>query len=135
LPKVLIVDDYAAIRTAVRTRLERCSGLVVCGEAADGTDAIEKAIKLNPDVIILDLAMPGLNGVETASVLKSLQPHILIVVLTMYSEALGKSLASAVGIDAVLAKSDGLNKVVECVRTLLNPAAGVLKAQLGSQLG
>jgi len=119
---ILIVDDYATIRSAVRARLESCPGFSVCGEAADGTDAIQKAIKLKPDLVVMDLAMPRMNGVEAASVLKGLQPHLLIVALTMYSESLGKSLAAAVGIDAVVAKSDGMGKVVECIQTLLKPA-------------
>jgi DNA-binding NarL/FixJ family response regulator len=119
LPSILIVDDYATIRTAVRARLETCSGFIVCGEAVDGTDAIEKARTLKPDVIVLDLAMPGMNGVEAASVLKGLLPHPLIVALTMYSESLGRSLAAAVGIDAVVAKSEGIGKVIECIEALL----------------
>jgi DNA-binding NarL/FixJ family response regulator len=119
LPSILIVDDYATIRSAVRARLETCPGFVVCGEAVDGTDAIGKAIKLKPDVILLDLAMPSMNGVEAASVLKGLLPHPVIIALTMYSESLGKSLAAAVGIDAVVAKTDGIAKVVECIQSLL----------------
>jgi len=122
LPTVLIVDDYAAVRSAIRARFENDSEFTVCGEAVDGADAIEKALKLHPDLILLDLAMPSLNGVEAASVLKGLLPHMRIIVFTMYAEALGKSLAAAVGIDAVIAKSDGIGKVVECVRTLLGPA-------------
>jgi DNA-binding NarL/FixJ family response regulator len=66
--------------------------------------------------------MPGLNGVETASILKGLMPEVRIVGFTLYAEALGKSLASTVGIDAVIAKSAGIGKVVECVQTLLKPA-------------
>jgi DNA-binding NarL/FixJ family response regulator len=102
--------------------LESCSGLVVCGEAVDGVDAIEKATRLKPDLILLDLAMPGMNGVETASVLKGVLPHVRMIAFTMYAESLGKFLASAVGIDAVFAKSEGIGKVVECVRRLLQPA-------------
>jgi len=122
LPSILIVDDYATIRSAVRARLETCPGFVVCGEAVDGTDAIGKAIKLKPDVILLDLAMPSMNGVEAASVLKGLLPHPVIIALTMYSESLGKSLAAAVGIDAVVAKTDGIARVVECIQSLLKTA-------------
>ena len=122
MPSILIVDDYATIRSAVRARLETCPGFVVCGEAVDGTDAIGKAIKLKPDVILLDLAMPSMNGVEAASVLKGLLPHPVIIALTMYSESLGKSLAAAVGIDAVVAKTDGIARVVECIQSLLKTA-------------
>lgn len=64
LPTILIADDYAAIRSAIRAGFENCSGLLVCGEAADGVDAIEKAIRLKPDLILLDLSMPRMNGLD-----------------------------------------------------------------------
>lgn len=94
----------------------------MCGEAADGVDAIEKAIKLKPDLILLDLSMPRMNGLYLASVLKGLLPQVRIIAFTMYAEVLGKSLAAVVGIDAVFAKPEGIDKVVECARALLQPA-------------
>jgi DNA-binding NarL/FixJ family response regulator len=93
-----------------------------CGEAADGVDALEKAKELKPDLILLDLAMPRMNGVEAASVLKGLMPRVPIVLFTLYSEMLGKSLTSTIGIDAVLSKLDGGWKLVDCVRSLLQAA-------------
>jgi CheY-like chemotaxis protein len=116
---LMTFDRYAA---PYALYLESYSGLVVCGEAVDGVDAIEKVTRLKPDLILLDLAMPGMNGVETASVLKGLLPQVRMIAFTMYAESLGKFLASAVGIDAVFAKSEGIAKVVECVRSLLQPA-------------
>jgi CheY-like chemotaxis protein len=122
MPTVLIVDDYAAVRSAIRVGLERYS-FSVCGEAVDGVEAIEKATQLNPDFILLDLAMPSMNGVETASVLKGLMPHVPIIAFSMYAELLSNSLPSTVCIDAVVAKSDGVRKVVECARNLMGVAA------------
>jgi DNA-binding NarL/FixJ family response regulator len=119
MPTVLIVDDYPAVRSAIRAGLERHSGFSVCGEAVDGVDAIEKAIKLNPDFVLLDLSMPGIDGVETARALKGSIPRVRIVVFTLYAELLGKSLPSALGIDAVIDKLGGIRKLVECVRNLL----------------
>jgi DNA-binding NarL/FixJ family response regulator len=123
LPTVLIVDDYPAIRSAIRTGFERHSEFVVCGEAVDGVEAIERATKLKPDFILLDLSMPGMNGMETASVLKRLMPHVRIVAFSMCAELLGKSLPSTVGIDAVIDKLAGIGKVVECARNLMGVAA------------
>ena len=77
-------------------------GFEVCGEAADGVDAIEKAEQLKPDLIVLDVAMPRMNGVEAASVLKRMMPDVPIVWFTMYKELVGFSLTGAVGVDAVL---------------------------------
>ncbi len=71
--KVLLIDDGDAVRDVIRTFLEK-RGFQVCGEAADGIDAIEKAKTLKPDLIILDLAMPRMNGMEAASVLSRIMP-------------------------------------------------------------
>jgi DNA-binding NarL/FixJ family response regulator len=119
MPTVLIVDDYAAVRQAIRVGLQRYSDFSVCGEAVDGADAIEKATKLKPDFIFLDLSMPRMNGMEAASALKRLMPNLVIIAFSMYSELMGKSLPSTVGIDAVIDKLAGIGKVVECARNLL----------------
>src|SRR6202171_1000412 len=114
MPKsILIVDDSATVRTVIRAFLEGQTNFEVCGEAADGVDAIEKAKKLKPDLIVLDLLMPRMNGVEAASVLKGVMPSVPIVLFTMYEEALGNALTTAVGVSAVLSKPDGLGRLVE----------------------
>jgi len=118
--RILIVDDGDSVRDIIRIFLEK-EGFQVCGEAADGVEAIEKAKALRPDLIVLDLAMPGMNGVEAASVLTSSMPGVPIVVLTMYEEFLGSSLASVNGIKAVVSKTDTLTKLVACVKQLLPP--------------
>ena len=115
---ILIADDNDIVRTIIRFFLET-KGFEV-GEAADGVDAIEKAKRLNPDLIVLDVAMPRMNGVEAASVLKSLMLDVPIVWFTMYKEQVGSSLTAAVGVDAVLSKPDGVGGLVECVQGLLN---------------
>ena len=122
MPTLLIVDDHAAVRQAMRAGLESYPGIVVCGEAGDGVGAIEKAARLKPDVVLLDLSMPRMNGVETAAVLKRLMPEVLIVAFSLYAEFLGRALAASVGFDAVVAKAEGLGKVIECVQGLLGPA-------------
>jgi DNA-binding NarL/FixJ family response regulator len=73
------------------------AGFEVCGEAADGVEAIEQAKKLKPDLIVLDLAMPRMNGAEAASVLSTTMLEIPVVLLTLYRNVLGTALASAVG--------------------------------------
>jgi DNA-binding NarL/FixJ family response regulator len=123
LASVLIVDDYAAVRRAIRTGLERYSGFSVCGEAADGVEAIEKATKLKPDFILLDLSMPRMNGMEAAAALKRLMPHVLIVAFSMYVELSGKPMPSTAAFDAVIDKLAGIGKVVECARNLLGAVA------------
>jgi DNA-binding NarL/FixJ family response regulator len=117
--RILVIDDGDSVRDIIRIFLER-DGFDVCGEAADGVEAIEQAKKLKPDLIVLDLAMPRMNGVETASVLSKTMPAVPIILLTLYQNLLGPSLASAIGVKAVVDKTDGMDKLVECVHSLLN---------------
>jgi len=120
MPKsILIVDDSDTVRDVIRFFLEGQENLSVCGEAVDGVDAIEKAKALKPDLILLDLAMPRMNGVEAASVLKGMMPQVPIILFTMYNENLGRSLTSAVGVSMVVSKPDGMGRLVECVQSLL----------------
>jgi DNA-binding NarL/FixJ family response regulator len=123
MPTVLIVDDYAAVRKAIRVGFQGYSDFSVCGEAVDGADAIEKATKLKPDFILLDLSMPRKNGMEAACVLKRLMPSLVIIAFSMYSELMGKSLPATAGIDAVIDKLAGIGKVIECARNLLGVVA------------
>jgi len=120
MPKfILIADDSETIRTVLRTFLESREGFEICGEAVDGVDAIEKAKELHPDLIILDLAMPRMNGAAAASVFKRRMPKTPIILFTICDEAMGKALASAVNVDLVLAKPNGLNEMVTHVEELL----------------
>ena len=117
--RILIADDSESIRMVIRTFLESREGFEVCGEAANGLDAIEQAKKLNPDLIILDLAMPRMNGAATASVLKRTMPNVPIILFTMNDEVMGKALAAAVHVDLVIAKPNGLSEMVAHVEDLL----------------
>lgn len=118
--RILVIDDGESVRDIIRIFLER-DGFEVCGEGGDGVEAIEQAKKLKPDLIVLDLAMPRMNGAEAASVLSQTMPDVPIVLLTLYQNVLGTALASAVGVKAILDKTDGMEKLVACVRSLLTP--------------
>lgn len=116
--RILVIDDGESVRDVICIFLEH-AGYEVCGEAADGVQAIELAKQLRPDLIVLDLAMPRMNGAEAASILNQALPKTPIIVLTLYKNVLGPALASAVGVKAILDKTDGLDKLVTCVRSLL----------------
>jgi two-component system chemotaxis response regulator CheY len=118
--RILIVDDSAIVRRTIRRGLERL-GYVVCGEAADGVEAITKARELKPDLIVMDLVMPGINGIEATSVIRSTMPKLHIIAFTMF-EALAKSLTSKLAIPSVVSKPEGLTKLVECIRSVLGPS-------------
>jgi len=119
---ILIVDDSETCRKVTRLFLESQLSLEVCGEAVDGVDAIEKAKALQPDLVVLDLAMPRMNGVEAASELRAMMPRVPIVLFTMYDDAVGRALAVTAGASRVVSKPDGGWKLVECVRNLLQAA-------------
>jgi DNA-binding NarL/FixJ family response regulator len=119
---ILIADDSATARKAIRAYLNQ-RNFEVCGEAIDGVDALEKATELEPALILLDLRMPRMNGVEAASVLRGRMPNVRIVLLTLYDEVLScQSIMSAIGFDAIISKPDGFSRLAECVRGLLGPA-------------
>lgn len=102
----------------MRIFLESTTTLEICGEAVDGMDAIEKATQLNPDLILLDLSMPRMNGKEAASVLKRRMPDVPIILFT-YDEAVGVSVASALGVDLVVPKTEGMTALAERAQALL----------------
>jgi DNA-binding NarL/FixJ family response regulator len=121
MPKrILIVEDETSVRNALRIFLEHRSSLEVCGEAVNGAEALEKAATLSPDLIVLDLSMPSMNGVEVASLLRARMPLIPVVVYTMFDDVLGKSLTSALGIAAIVSKSDGLHPLLARIESLLD---------------
>jgi DNA-binding NarL/FixJ family response regulator len=82
--RILIADDHSVVRAGLRALLESRSGWDVCGEAADGREAVEKATKLKPDVAVLDIGMPLLNGVEATRRIRASSPHTEILILTMH---------------------------------------------------
>jgi DNA-binding NarL/FixJ family response regulator len=116
---VLIADDSGNVRHVLKTFLRTRKNLNVCGEAVNGFEAVEKAKKLRPDLVLLDLAMPEMNGAEAASVLKKMMPNVPIIVFTMYAENMRSSLASAVGVDLVLSKPDGIKALGDALDNLL----------------
>lgn len=116
--KVLVIDDHPSIRFLIRSLVET-DDFSVCGEAADGLEGVEKAKQLAPDLILLDFSMPLMNGAETARILKKLMPQVPIILFTLDSESVNKALAAAMGVDRVIAKSDGMRSLLECMRNVL----------------
>jgi DNA-binding NarL/FixJ family response regulator len=118
MKRVLIVDDNVYVRDLVHTFLKDAPEIEICGEAINGVEAIEKAKQLKADVVLLDLSMPSMNGVETASILKKTIPGVCVIMFTMYSENIPKSAISSMGVDVVLSKTDGIAHLVESINTI-----------------
>jgi len=123
---VLIVDDSAIVRKAMRLFFEVLSGWEI-GEAADGAEAIQKAMELRPELILLDFCMPRLNGIEAASVLKRIVPDSYVILFTVFDDALSSKLTSAVGVDLVVPKVEGLTGLLKAVQHLTD-TTGPIKA-------
>ena len=115
---VLIADDLASMRLSVRLLLKDKHPDLIVREAVDGLDAIEKAKKWKPDLILLDLAMPRLNGAEAATVLKDDMPQTPVILFTM-TDLHPDSLCEAIGVDFI-SKTD-VSKLLELVDTLFPP--------------
>jgi DNA-binding NarL/FixJ family response regulator len=103
LPGILIVDDHTSIRFLLRSFVEKNTKFSVCGEAANGMEAIEQAKQLQPDLVLLDLSMPILNGAEAAVVLNRMMPQTKIVLFTLHADDIGTASITA-RIDLVLSK-------------------------------
>src|SRR6478736_5475822 len=85
--RVLIVDDHAVVREGIRSVLERQPGFTVVGEAADGLAAVKLAISVAPDVVVLDVSMPGGGGLRAAAELRQQVPEARVLILSMYDHA------------------------------------------------
>ena|ERR1700730_1401521 len=120
--RVLIVDHQEQIRRLVRAFLLSEFGFRVCGEAVDGYEAIMKAQLLKPDLIVLEVAIPRLNGVEAAPKLRKLLPKTPIILFTLHGDLFQGCDISEIGVDAVVAKQDGMSSLGDSVHTLLHLA-------------
>jgi CheY-like chemotaxis protein len=116
---ILLVDDSDFERFTIRAAVEGLTQFRVCGEAANGVEAIEKAAQLKPDLVVMDLAMPLMNGLEAATVIKNTLPGIPIILLTLYAEQIQAPRSSAFGVVTVLSKVEGLAPLLECLDKLL----------------
>ena len=121
---ILVADDSASMRLAVRILLEGRNAELSVHDAVDGVDAIETARALKPDLILLDLAMPRLNGAEAAVVLKNSMPTTPIILFTLNTDLNIQSLSSAVGFDAFISKDGGIPELLKRVDALYPPQQG-----------
>jgi DNA-binding NarL/FixJ family response regulator len=117
--RILIVDDSFILRRTLRILLEQRSDWSVCGEAENGCEGIDKAQELKPDLIVMDLAMPLLNGIDASRMLKRLLPATPIVMFTTFTEPHIQAAALAAGVHTVVSKSEGATTLVRRIQTLL----------------
>src|SRR5467141_1862909 len=116
--RILIADDHEIVRRGIRALLENHPGWEVCGEAIDGRDAIEKAAALRPDLALLDVGMPNLNGLDAARQILAAAPRTRVLILTMHeSEQIVREVLE-VGARGFLLKTDAARDMVSAVEAL-----------------
>ncbi|HKD50012.1 MAG TPA: response regulator transcription factor [Candidatus Acidoferrum sp.] len=116
--RILVADDHQVVRTGLRTLLESKAGWQVCAEAANGREAVEKAGELHPDVAVLDIGMPLLNGVEATRQIRKVSPGTEILILSMHdSEHMIQGVLDA-GAHGYILKDDADRNLLAAVESL-----------------
>ncbi len=121
--RVLIADDHPLFREGMRGRLDRVADVAVVGEAASGDEAVELARKLEPDVILMDIKMPGLNGIEATREILQASPRVGVLVLTMFEDDDSVFAAMRAGAKGYLLKDSGGEGVVHAIRAVASGEA------------
>jgi DNA-binding NarL/FixJ family response regulator len=118
--QVLLVDDNPVVRQIVRQVLEKEPELRICGEADDGKEAVHKAKLLQPDIVILDLSMPRMGGLEAAPQTRNLLPDTCLILFTLYGNEGIERVAKQAGVDAVVSKADRGDKLIEVAKAFFD---------------
>jgi two-component system, chemotaxis family, protein-glutamate methylesterase/glutaminase len=113
------VDDSAAVRGAIRKSVETTTRFRVCGEAENGLEAVQKAMDRNCDLVLLDIGMPHLNGIEAAKRLRLALPRVKLVAFSMLVSELQEELLASNTFDAILSKSAGLSRLMDILKSLV----------------
>jgi DNA-binding NarL/FixJ family response regulator len=113
--RILIADDHPMIRRAVRSTLQDYAHFEVCGEAVDGAEAVEAAKKLKPDVVVLNVTMPVMNGFEAARKIKQIVPQSAIVILSSNADQRFVEEAKKIGVRAYVAKTKAGESLVKAI--------------------
>ena len=121
--RVLVVDDNPRVREALREVLKREADFDVCGEAENGQEAIDKGNYLRPDLIVMDLSMPVLNGFEAVRLLKDLMPNVPVIIYTDHGGQIVERDARTAAAAATVFKSENVALLVHTIRELLNTTA------------
>ncbi len=117
--RILIVDDAPTVRESLKWLLEDESGLTVIGDAGNGDDAIQMAVNLKPDLVLLDIELPDMDGFAVAKQIKALLNPPRIILLSMHNDAVSKKRGAEAGCDAFVGKEFGWGVLLPVLRTVL----------------
>lgn len=118
--KIMIIDDQEHVRQGLKTILELSDDMEVIGEACNGLESIQMAGRLKPDVVLMDLEMPEMNGLEAAQILKQRYPGIAVVMITIHHESVHREQAERMGVDAFLEKGESPQRLIQTIRDVLS---------------
>jgi len=116
--KVLLADDHTIVREGILSLLQAHAEIMVVGTAENGHEAVEKARRSFPDVVVMDIAMPLLNGIEAARQLKKIVPQTKVIVLTMYADEEYVLRALQAGVRGYLLKRSAASELLQAIRTV-----------------
>jgi two-component system nitrate/nitrite response regulator NarL len=117
--RILLADDFEIVRRGIRALLEGSAGWEICGEAANGQEAVEKTRELRPDVVVLDVSMPIMNGIEAAREIHNFAPATKIVIFSVHSSAQFIEQAKEAGAHACLTKDAAAKELHNTIAALL----------------
>lgn len=117
--RVLVVDDHEAVRRGVYAILGSRRDIEVCGEAADGSDAVDKARSLKPDLIVMDISMPVMDGISAAREIRKMSPDTAIIVLSMHDSSQLVETAKGLGLRGYVTKSEAASSLLQAVDSVI----------------
>jgi len=116
--RILLADDHALVRRGLHYLLERANGIQVAGEASDGREAVRLAEELRPDIVIMDIGMPNLNGIEATAQIVKKNPAIGVIILSMHADETYLVRALSAGAKGYLLKDSAENDLIRAVHTV-----------------
>jgi len=133
--KILLVDDHPVLRKGLVRLIDTKNGFVVCGEASAATDAMIQIRDLHPDLVIVDIGLPGASGIELTKTIRAEFPRIPVLILSMHEEALYATRALRAGAMGYIVKQDAIDNIVVALNEVLNGGrylSPVIAAQMHS---
>ena len=123
--RVLVVDDHAILRDGIRSLLESQEDIVVVGEAADGLEAIEGAERLHPDIVLMDISMPKINGLEATRQIKDRFPEVKVLILTQHDNREYIAPALGAGASGYVLKRSGRREMLNAIRQVYEHGSSI----------